>query len=515
MTAAHLDTIQMLFPQAAEKMFLLREFEEPGATLWRDLPDPIGMGYHIYHDCADAIERALPSVLAYVEKTEVAQPQHPRGGIGFSKGIMPTENRSEDESNSRPSSAGRLREVDREIFNAIEREEKRQRENIELIASENFTSRAVMEAQGSCLTNKYAEGYPGKRWYGGCENVDVVEQLALDRAQQLFGGDHVNVQPHSGAQANMAVYFAAIKPGDRILTMNLAHGGHLTHGHPANFSGKLYQVSQYGVSQQTETIDYDALAKQALEVRPQLITAGASAYPRFIDFPQLRQIADSVGALLFIDMAHIAGLVAGGEHPSPVPHAHFVTTTTHKSLRGPRGGIIICQEQFAKAIDSSVFPGVQGGPLMHVIAAKAVCFHEALQPSFREYQRQVVVNAKALAAGVAKQGFRIVSGGTDNHLMLVDLRPKEINGKDAQNILDRAGITVNKNAIPFDTYPIFKPGGIRLGTPAVTTRGMKEEEMLEIADLIGEALAGREDDRAIAKVREQVQQLTRKFPLPA
>ena len=407
-----------------------------------------------------------------------------------------------------------LRKVDPEIYEAIAAEERRQRENIELIASENFTSRAVMEAQGSCLTNKYAEGYPGKRWYGGCENVDVVEQLAIDRALKIFGAEHVNVQPHSGAQANMAVYFAAIKPGDRILTMNLAHGGHLTHGHPANFSGKLYEVTQYGVSEKTEQIDYDALAKQAEEVRPAMITAGASAYPRFLDFPRLRQIADSVDALLFIDMAHIAGLVAAGEHPSPVPHAHFVTTTTHKSLRGPRGGIVLCQEKFAKAIDSSVFPGVQGGPLMHVIAAKAVCFHEALQPQFREYQRQVVVNAKALAAGVAKHGFRIVSGGTDNHLMLVDLRPKEINGKDAQNALDRAGITVNKNAIPFDTYPIFKPGGIRLGTPAVTTRGMKEEEMLEIADLLAAALAGRDDERAIGEVRQQVQQLTRRFPLP-
>ncbi|MEO6870680.1 MAG: serine hydroxymethyltransferase [Chthoniobacterales bacterium] len=513
MTGSHLDTIQMLFPQAAKKMFLLREFEEPGATVWRDLPDPIGMGYHIYHDCAEAIENALPSVLAYVEKTDTAAARNAGSSTAF-QGNMPTENSIDDENSSPAARGGRLREVDREIYNAIEEEEKRQRENIELIASENFTSRAVMEAQGSCLTNKYAEAYPGKRWYGGCENVDVVEQLAIDRGQRLFGGDHLNVQPHSGAQANMAVYFAAIKPGDRILTMNLAHGGHLTHGHPANFSGKLYEVSQYGVNEKTETIDYDALAKQALEVRPQLITAGASAYSRFIDFPRLRQIADSVGALLFIDMAHIAGLVAGGEHPSPVPHAQFVTTTTHKSLRGPRGGIIICQEQFAKAIDSSVFPGVQGGPLMHVIAAKAVCFHEALQPGFRDYQRQVVVNAKALAAGVAKQGFRIVSGGTDNHLMLVDLRPKEINGKDAQNILDRAGITVNKNAIPFDTYPIFKPGGIRLGTPAVTTRGMKEEEMLEIADLIGEALAGREDERVIGQVREQVQNLTRKFPLP-
>ncbi len=518
MTGSHLETIQLLFPEAAEKAFLLREFEEAGATQWCDLPDPIGMGYHVYHDCADAIEKALPSVLTFVEETEMALPRWARGGAAAGSSMANLSDESESSGGrggpSGASLGGGLRKVDPEIFEAIQAEEKRQRENIELIASENFTSRAVMEAQGSCLTNKYAEGYPGKRWYGGCENVDVVEQLAIDRALRIFGAEHVNVQPHSGAQANMAVYFAAIKPGDRILTMNLAHGGHLTHGHPANFSGKLYEVTQYGVSEKTEQIDYDALAKQAEEVRPHLITAGASAYPRFIDFPRLRQIADSVDALLFIDMAHIAGLVAGGEHPSPVPHAQFVTTTTHKSLRGPRGGIVLCEEKFAKAIDSSVFPGVQGGPLMHVIAAKAVCFQEALQPFFREYQRQVVLNAKALAAGVAKHGYRIVSGGTDNHLMLVDLRPKEINGKDAQNILDRAGITVNKNAIPFDTYPIFKPGGIRLGTPAVTTRGMKEEEMLEIADLIAEALAGREDERTLGKVREQVQQLTRKFPLP-
>jgi glycine hydroxymethyltransferase len=517
MTGAHLETIHLLFPQSAEKTFLLREFEEPGATLWCDLPDPIGMGREIYEECAESIEKALPSVLTFVEESEMAVPRHARGSTAARSSMGDMPQHLESGTGERPdqgSSGGPLRQVDPEIYEAIAAEERRQRENIELIASENFTSRAVMEAQGSCLTNKYAEGYPGKRWYGGCENVDVVEQLAIDRALKIFGAEHVNVQPHSGAQANMAVYFAAIKPGDRILTMNLAHGGHLTHGHPANFSGKLYQVTQYGVSEATEQIDYDALAKQAEEVRPAMITAGASAYPRFLDFPRLRQIADSVDALLFIDMAHIAGLVAGGEHPSPVPHAHFVTTTTHKSMRGPRGGIVLCQEKFAKAIDSSVFPGVQGGPLMHVIAAKAVCFQEALQPQFREYQRQVVLNAKALAAGVAKHGFRIVSGGTDNHLMLVDLRPKEINGKDAQNVLDRAGITVNKNAIPFDTYPIFKPGGIRLGTPAVTTRGMKEEEMLEIADLIGEALAGREDERAIGKVRQQVQQLTRKFPLP-
>ena len=517
MTGSHLETIHLLFPQSADKTFLLREFEEPGATLWRDLPDPIGMGREVYDECADSIEKALPSVLAFVEETEIAVSRH-AGGSATARstmGNMPHHLESEaGDSHPGASLGNALRKVDPEIYEAIAAEERRQRENIELIASENFTSRAVMEAQGSCLTNKYAEGYPGKRWYGGCENVDVAEQLAIDRALKIFGAEHVNVQPHSGAQANMAVYFAAIKPGDRILTMNLAHGGHLTHGHPANFSGKLYEVTQYGVSEKTEQIDYDALAKQAEEVRPAMITAGASAYPRFLDFPRLRQIADSVDALLFIDMAHIAGLVAAGEHPSPVPHAHFVTTTTHKSLRGPRGGIVLCQEKFAKAIDSSVFPGVQGGPLMHVIAAKAVCFHEALQPQFREYQRQVVVNAKALAAGVAKHGFRIVSGGTDNHLMLVDLRPKEINGKDAQNALDRAGITVNKNAIPFDTYPIFKPGGIRLGTPAVTTRGMKEEEMLEIADLLAAALAGRDDERAIGEVRQQVQQLTRRFPLP-
>jgi glycine hydroxymethyltransferase len=517
MTCSHLETIHLLFPESMEKTFLLREFEEPGATLWRDLPDPIGMGRNVYEECAACIENALPSVLTFVEETELAVPGHARGSSSARSTIANMSQNLEpeaDDDGGMASLGNALRKVDPEIFDAIAAEERRQRDNIELIASENFTSRAVMQAQGSCLTNKYAEGYPGKRWYGGCENVDVVEQLAIDRAKKIFGAEHVNVQPHSGAQANMAVYFAAIKPGDRILTMNLAHGGHLTHGHPANFSGKLYTVTHYGVDQKTEQIDYDALAKLAAEVRPAMITAGASAYPRFLDFPRLRQIADSVGAILFIDMAHIAGLVAGGEHPSPVPHAHFVTTTTHKSMRGPRGGIVLCQEQFAKAIDSLVFPGVQGGPLMHVIAAKAVCFHEALQPSFREYQHQVVLNAKALAAGVAKHGFRIVSGGTDNHLMLVDLRPKEINGKVAQEVLDRAGITVNKNAIPFDTYPIFKPGGIRLGTPAVTTRGMKEEDMLEIADLLAAALAGREDERAIAEVRQQVQQLTRRFPLP-
>ncbi len=407
-----------------------------------------------------------------------------------------------------------LEEADPEIFRAIEAEKKRQFENIELIASENFTSRAVMEAQGSCLTNKYAEGYPGRRWYGGCEHVDVVEQLAIDRVKQLFGGDHVNVQPHSGSQANTAVYFSVLQPGDRILTMNLAHGGHLTHGHKANFSGRFYDVVHYGVSEKDERIDYDALAQLALESRPKMITAGASAYPRVIDFERMRQIADSVGAFLFVDMAHIAGLVAGGVHPNPVPLADFVTTTTHKSLRGPRGGIIICKEPFAKGIDSQVFPGIQGGPLEHVIAAKAVCFHEALQPSFKVYAQQIVSNARALAAGLIKNGYRLTSGGTDNHLMLVDLRPNGLNGKIASETLDHAGITVNKNGIPFDTEKITLGGGIRIGTPAVTTRGMKEEQMLEIADLIHRALTNKDSANEIAKVRADVRALTARYSLP-
>ena len=517
MTGAHLETIQTLFPQSAEKTFLLREFEEPGSTVWRDVPDPIGLGREVYEDCARIIKTALPGVLAFVEQGQLVRP-----GAAHSPEIssysMDHLSRQFEPGSIASASAPRygdaLRKADPEIFDAIAAEEKRQRENIELIASENFVSRAVMEAQGSVLTNKYAEGYPRKRWYGGCENVDTVEQLAIERAKRLFNCDHVNVQPHSGAQANMAVYFSMLQPGDKILAMNLAHGGHLTHGHPANFSGKFYNVSQYGVSKTTEYIDYDALQRQAEEVRPAMITAGASAYPRIIDFPRLRQIADSVGAVLFIDMAHIAGLVAGGQHPSPIPHAHFVTTTTHKSLRGPRGGIIMCEEKFAKQIDATVFPGVQGGPLMHVIAAKAVCFHEALEPQFREYQRQVVINAKALAAGLAKHGYRIVSGGTDNHLMLVDLRPKNLNGKEAQEVLDQAGITVNKNAIPFDTSSPFKPGGIRVGTPAVTTRGMKEEEMLEIADLVAETLEKRGDAGAVENVHKKVLDVTQRFPLP-
>jgi len=517
MTGAHLETMQTLFPQSAEKMFLLREFEEPGTTVWRDLPDPIGLGREVYEDCARIIKNALPSVLAFLEQGELVRPGAMRSPDISSYSMDHLSHQFEPgsiASKSTPCYGEALRKGDPEIFDAIAAEEKRQRENIELIASENFTSRAVMEAQGSVMTNKYAEGYPRKRWYGGCENVDTAEQLAIDRAKRLFSCEHVNVQPHSGAQANMAVYFSMLKPGDKILAMNLAHGGHLTHGHPANFSGKFYVVSPYGVNEKTEQIDYDALQKQAEEVRPVMITAGASAYPRIIDFPRLRQIADSVGAILFVDMAHIAGLVAGGQHPSPIPHAQFVTTTTHKSLRGPRGGIVMCEEKFAKQIDATVFPGVQGGPLMHVIAAKAVCFHEALQPQFRDYQRQVVINAKALAAGLAKHGYRIVSGGTDNHLMLVDLRPKDLNGKEAQEVLDRAGITVNKNAIPFDTSSPFKPGGIRVGTPAVTTRGMKEEEMLEIADLVAETLNNRSDEGAIENVRKKVIDLTSRFPLP-
>ncbi|PYK22190.1 MAG: glycine hydroxymethyltransferase [Verrucomicrobia bacterium] len=518
MTGAHLETIQALFPHTAEKTFLLREFEEPGTTVWREVPDPIGLGREVYEHCARIIKNALPSVLAFVEQGELVRPGAMRSPDVSSYSMDPLSRQFEPgsvASKSAPNYGEALRKTDPEIYDAIVAEEKRQRENVELIASENFTSRAVMEAQGSVMTNKYAEGYPKKRWYGGCENVDTAEQLAIDRAKRLFNCEHVNVQPHSGAQANMAVYFSMLKPGDKILAMNLAHGGHLTHGHPANFSGKFYNVSQYGVSKNTEQIDYDALQKQAEEVQPVMITAGASAYPRIIDFPRLRQIADSVGAILFIDMAHIAGLVAGGQHPSPIPHAQFVTTTTHKSLRGPRGGIVMCEEKFAKQIDATVFPGVQGGPLMHVIAAKAVCFHEALQPQFRDYQRQVVINAKALAAGLAKHGYRIVSGGTDNHLMLVDLRPKDLNGKEAQEVLDRAGITVNKNAIPFDTSSPFKPGGIRVGTPAVTTRGMKEEEMLEISDLVAEALTNRSDEAVLNRVREKVRELTHRFPLPS
>ncbi len=408
-----------------------------------------------------------------------------------------------------------LAEVDPEIAQAIQNEVERQTNNIELIASENFASTAVQQAQGSCLTNKYAEGYPGRRWYGGCENVDVVEQLAIDRACQLFGAEFANVQPHSGSQANAAVYFSVLEPGDKILTMDLSHGGHLTHGHFANFSGKFYEVKHYGVSKETETIDYDALEAIAKEYQPKMITAGASAYSRVIDFPRMRQIADAVGAYLFVDMAHIAGLVAAGVHPTPVPHAHFVTTTTHKSLRGPRGGLILTNDaELAKKINATVFPGVQGGPLMHVIAAKAVCLKEALEPGFKDYQAQVVKNAQKLAASLADYGYRIISGGTDNHLFMVDLRPSGMNGKEAQEALDHAGITVNKNSIPFDTESPFKGGGIRIGTPAVTTRGMKEAEMEKVASFIHDALTHRGDADRLGEIREQVIELNRNHPLP-
>ncbi len=412
-------------------------------------------------------------------------------------------------------SAPRLAAVDPEIYGIVEEEEARQRGNIELIASENFASRAVQQAQGSCLTNKYAEGYPGRRWYGGCENVDKAESLAIERAKQLFGAQFANVQPHSGSQANCAVYFSVLEPGDRILTMDLAHGGHLTHGHFANFSGKLYEVKHYGVSPDDELIDYGALAEAAKEFQPKMITAGASAYSHVIDFRRMREIADSVGAFLFVDMAHIAGLVAAGVHPSPMEHAHFVTTTTHKSLRGPRGGLILTNhEDLAKKIDAMVFPGVQGGPLMHVIAAKAVCFHEALRPGFREYQQQVVKNAVRLSARLAGHGYRVISGGTENHLFMIDLRPQGVNGKLVQETLDKAGITVNKNSIPFDTESPFKGGGIRIGTPAVTTRGMKEPEMDLVGDLIHEAISHHGDKEKLASIRSRVLELNERFPLP-
>ena len=403
---------------------------------------------------------------------------------------------------------------DPELATAISQEIDRQQNNIELIASENFASSNIRSIQGSHLTNKYAEGYPGKRWYGGCENVDLAEALAIERAKELFGSEHANVQPHSGSQANAAVYFSALEYGDKILAMDLSHGGHLTHGHPANFSGKFYEVSSYGVDEETEQIDYDQLLSQAEKVQPKMITAGASAYPRIIDFGKMSEIAKSVNALLFVDMAHIAGLVAGGVHPSPIGYADFVTTTTHKSLRGPRGGLILCREEWAKKIDSMVFPGVQGGPLMHVIAAKAACFGEALKPSFKEYQNQIVKNADTLAQRLKEHGYRIVSGGTENHLMLVDVRPQNINGKVAQHALDQAGITVNKNSIPFDTESPFKAGGIRIGTPAVTTRGMKEPEMLTIADFIDEALKNRDNAQVLEEIRLKVVELNKNFPLP-
>ncbi|ACI19421.1 serine hydroxymethyltransferase [Dictyoglomus thermophilum] len=406
-----------------------------------------------------------------------------------------------------------LPEVDPEIYEAIKSEEYREEYHLELIASENFVSRAVLEAQGSVLTNKYAEGYPGKRYYGGCMYVDKVEDIARERVKTIYGAEHANVQPHSGSQANMAVYFVVLNPGDNVLGMNLAHGGHLTHGSPVNFSGKLYNFYFYGVDRDTEMINYDSVWNLAKEVKPKLIVAGASAYPRIIDFEKFAQIAEDVGAYFMVDMAHIAGLVAAGLHPSPVPYAHFVTSTTHKTLRGPRGGFILCKKEFAKEIDKAVFPGIQGGPLMHVIAAKAVAFKEAMTPEFKEYQKQIILNAKAMAEELMRLGYRLVSGGTDNHLMLVDLRDKGITGKEAEKALEEAGITVNKNAIPFDPQPPTVTSGIRIGTPALTTRGMKEDEMRYVARLIHEVLSNFKDSKVKEKVKKEVEELCKQFPI--
>jgi glycine hydroxymethyltransferase len=413
-----------------------------------------------------------------------------------------------DNNMSRP-----LYEADPEVAAAIDNEVRRQHEGLELIASENFVSEAVLEAMGSVFTNKYAEGYPGKRYYGGCEFADIVENLARERAKQLFGAEHANVQPHAGSQANMEAYSAVLQPGDTILGLNLAHGGHLTHGHHLNFSGKTYRIVPYGVTRETETIDYDDLEKLAEKEHPKMIIGGGSAYPRIIDFARMRRIADKIGALYLVDMAHFAGLIAGGVHPSPIPHAHIVTSTTHKTLRGPRAGMILCKQDFATAIDKVVFPGMQGGPLVHIIAAKAVCFREAMQPDFRDYARQVVANAKVLADSLTAEGFRIISGGTDTHLMLVDVFCKGMLGSEAEKVLDQAGITVNKNAIPFDVNPPMKPSGIRIGTPALTTRGMKETEMRQVGRWISEALHQRTDAATLGKIRKQVLELADTFPL--
>jgi RpiB/LacA/LacB family sugar-phosphate isomerase len=641
MTHSHVDTIALLYPPAAEKTFLLREFDDTLEEFEKDISDPIGGSYEVYENCRDQIEQGIASLLKFMEQHEILSAPHAarpvavtnfalgadhggyelkealkqylrqRGlsvadfgakskepgddypdfarpvaqavaagqaelgllictsGIGMSmtankvpgaraalvadeqtavlvrqhndanilclsgKNTPPElgrkildaflgakfeggrHERRVNKMDVRPAAPQlRLRNVDSAVAESIEHERVRQQENIELIASENFTSPAVMEAQGSVLTNKYAEGLPKKRWYGGCENVDTIEQLAIDRAKKLFGAEHVNVQPHSGSQANMAVYFAVLKPGDKMLTMDLSHGGHLTHGNKANFSGKFFEIIHYGVRQDDERIDYDQLAQMAREHKPKMITVGASAYPRIIDFKRMGEIAREVGAYLLADIAHIAGLIAAGIHPSPMAHADFVTTTTHKTLRGPRGGLILCREKNAKEIDSTVFPGIQGGPLEHVIAAKAVCFQEALQPAFKAYQEQIVKNAQALADGMKHNGYRLVSGGTDNHLMLVDVGAKNVTGKECQIVLDEAGITVNKNTIPFETRSPFQASGIRLGTPAVTTRGMKEAEMAAIADMISEVLLDIKNVEAAHKVRGRVRELTAKFPLP-
>jgi glycine hydroxymethyltransferase len=408
-----------------------------------------------------------------------------------------------------------LAQHDPEIAEAIRLETERQEYNLEFIASENFVSESVMEAQGSVMTNKYAEGYPAKRYYGGCEMVDIAERLAIDRAKELFGAEHANVQPHSGSQANMAVYFAVCKPGDTVLGMNLAHGGHLTHGSPVNFSGKLFNIVSYGVDKETGLIDYEEVERLALEHKPALLVVGASAYSRTLDFPAFRKIADKVGAKIMVDMAHIAGLVAAGVHPSPVPYAEFVTTTTHKTLRGPRGGMILCREEFAKVIDSNIFPGIQGGPLMHVIAAKAVAFKEALSPEFTEYSKQVVKNAKALSEALIKRGLNLVSGGTDNHLILVDFSGTEITGKMAEKALEKAGITVNKNSVPFETRSPFVTSGIRLGTPATTTRGLKEAQMERVAEWVVRALDNMENDVELAAIKAEVCEMCKQFPLYA
>jgi glycine hydroxymethyltransferase len=431
-------------------------------------------------------------------------------GVKYLASVFRYENIMNNSAMSRP-----LYEVDPEISNAIDNEARRQHEGLELIASENFVSEAVLEAAGSVFTNKYAEGYPGKRYYGGCEFADVVEELARERVKKLFGAENANVQPHSGSQANLAAYSGVLQPGDTILGLNLAHGGHLTHGHHLNFSGKTYKVIPYGVTKETETIDYDELERIATAEHPKLIIGGGSAYPRTIDFARMREIADKVGALFLVDMAHFAGLVAGGAHPSPVPHAHIVTSTTHKTLRGPRSGMILSKQEFAAAIDKTVFPGMQGGPLVHIMAAKAVCFLEASQPSFREYALQVVANAKVMAETLASDGYRIVSGGTDTHLMLVDVFAKGMLGSEAEKALGEAGITVNKNAIPFDVNPPMKPSGVRIGTPAVTTRGMKEAEMRQISHWISEALDHRTDATVLGNIRKQVLGLAEEFPLYA
>jgi RpiB/LacA/LacB family sugar-phosphate isomerase len=637
MTAGHLDTISLLYPKAAEKTFVLGEFDDALKQHERDIPDPIGERYEAYLRCRDRIEKSLASMLKFIEQTAAAAAPDQAGkplelalgadhagyelkeqlkaylrqkgfavtdlgtdsakatdypdfaqavawqvarqaadlgllvcasGVGMSiaankvPGIraaavtdeaMAALTRSHNDANvlclgakfvsadlakrivdaflstaftggrherrlckfePRHAAQLRLAVVDPQVHAAVAAERRRLQENIELIASENFTSPAVMEAQGSVFTNKYAEGYPRKRWYGGCENMDTAEQLAIDRARRLFGAEHANVQPHSGSAANMAVYFAFLKPGDKMLTMDLTHGGHLTHGNRVNFSGRFFTIVHYGVRRDDEQIDYDQLAELARQHRPKMITVGASAYPRIIDFERMGQIAREVDALLLADIAHIAGLVAVGLHPSPVPHADFVTTTTHKTLRGPRGGLILCREKYAKEIDAQVFPGIQGGPLMHVIAAKAVCLHEALQPGFQAYQQQIVKNAKALAEGLKRNGFRLVSGGTDNHLMLVDVGARGLTGKECQLALDTAGLTVNKNTIPFETRSPFLASGIRLGTPAVTTRGMNEPEMAAVADMLSEVLLDIKNVDTAAQVRERVRELTARFPLP-